>query len=210
MRITCLFDPLCGWCYGASPVLGRIAAEAGFTLDLLPVGLFAGEDARPMEGGFAAYAWANDQRIARLTGQPFSEAYRRQVLADTTRPFDSGPATLALCAVATTLPARGLEALRAIQAARYVEGRDTTDLAVLAAVLAARGLEEAALRLRAPDAALREACHARMAEGRAAMRRFGITGVHALLAGSGEAQRALPADALFGDADSLIVRLRAA
>jgi putative protein-disulfide isomerase len=206
MRITYLFDPLCGWCYGASPVLERIAGDAGFALDLLPVGLFAGDGARPMEPGFAAYAWSNDQRIARLTGQPFSEAYRRQILADTTRPFDSGPATLALAAVP---PERGLEALRAIQAARYVEGRDTTDTDVLAAVLAALGMEEAALRLRAPDEALIGACRGRMAEGRAAMRRFGITGVPALLAGSGDARRAVPANGLFGDADGLIASLRA-
>ena len=51
----------------------------------------------------------------RLTGQPFSEAYRRDVLGDRTRLFDSGPATLALTAVALTAPDREFEALKAIQ-----------------------------------------------------------------------------------------------
>jgi len=52
ITLTYLFDPLRGWCYGA----------------------------RPMDANFAAYAWANDQRIAQMTGLPFSPAYRDGVL----------------------------------------------------------------------------------------------------------------------------------
>src|SRR5256885_10329512 len=80
-HITYLFDPLCGWCYGASPTLEGLAARPDFIIKLAPTGLFAGEGARPMDDGFAAYAWANDQRIARLTSQTFSEDYRRKVLS---------------------------------------------------------------------------------------------------------------------------------
>jgi putative protein-disulfide isomerase len=99
-HITDLFDPLCGWCYGASAALENLAARPDFTIALAPTGLFSGAGGRPMDDGFAAYAWANDQRISRLTGQPFGEDYRRNVLGDRTRLFDSGPATLALTAVA--------------------------------------------------------------------------------------------------------------
>lgn len=71
--VTYLFDPLCGWCYGAAPVLGALAQQPGIRVELLPTGLFAGDGARAMDNEFAAYAWSNDQRIERLTGQPFSE-----------------------------------------------------------------------------------------------------------------------------------------
>ena len=71
MRIIYLFDPLCGWCYGAGPALEKLAQLDGVTVDLAPTGLFAGGASRPMDKHFAAYAWQNDQRIARLTGQPF-------------------------------------------------------------------------------------------------------------------------------------------
>jgi putative protein-disulfide isomerase len=134
-RISYLFDPLCGWCYGASATLEKIVARPDIVLELVPTGLFAGQGARPMDEGFAAYAWANDQRISRLAGQPFSEDYRRKVLGDRTRLFDSGPATLALTAVALTAPDREFGALQAIQKARYVEGRDNTDVSVLSDVL---------------------------------------------------------------------------
>ena len=56
-RITCLFDPLCGWCYGAAPALHRLRDVEGFSVELAPTGLFSGAGARPMDASFAAYAW---------------------------------------------------------------------------------------------------------------------------------------------------------
>ncbi|MGO8499763.1 DsbA family protein, partial [Rhizobium ruizarguesonis] len=47
---------------------------------------------------FAAYAWHNDERINRLTGQVFIQLYRDQVLAGADGMFDSAPATLAIIA----------------------------------------------------------------------------------------------------------------
>jgi putative protein-disulfide isomerase len=41
-HITYLFDPLCGWCYGASAVLEKLVARPDFAIDLAPTGLFAG------------------------------------------------------------------------------------------------------------------------------------------------------------------------
>ena len=71
IHVSYLFDPLCGWCYGASPMVEKLAAEPDFTVTLVPTGLFSGAGARPMDAAFAAYAWENDQRIERLTGQPW-------------------------------------------------------------------------------------------------------------------------------------------
>src|SRR6185503_4343779 len=110
-HITYLFDPFCGWCYGASAAFEKLVARPDLVIHLAPTGLFAGVGARPMDDGFAAYAWANDQRISRLSGQTFSGVYQRDVLGDRTRLFDSGPATLALTAVAATAPDREFEAL---------------------------------------------------------------------------------------------------
>ena len=85
--ITYLFDPLCGWCYGASPVLQQLGQHPGVQLTLAPSGLFAGSG-RTMDAAFAAYAWSNDQRIHKLTGQQFSETYRQQVLGRHGNTFD--------------------------------------------------------------------------------------------------------------------------
>lgn len=176
-----LFDPLCGWCYGAGAAVSALSESRAIQLNLVPCGLFAGEGARPMDDGFAAYAWDNDQRIERLTGQQFSDCYRSQVLADRQQMFDSGPATVALTAVAQTAPRRELDALKAIQRARYVDGRDITVLATLATLLHALGLEPAATLLAKPDGALLEATRKRIEDARVLMQDVGARGLPAFI-----------------------------
>ena len=86
--VTYLFDPLCGWCYGASPAIQQLGQQEDIQLELAPTGLFAG-GGRSMDAAFADYAWSNDVRIAKLTGQRFTEAYRSQVLGRHGSRFDS-------------------------------------------------------------------------------------------------------------------------
>lgn len=210
MHLTYLFDPLCGWCYGAAPALDHLAQKDGVTLDLAPTGLFAGKGARPFDRQFAAYAWQNDQRIARLTDQPFSEAYKDQVLGNANGRFDSAPATLAIVAVGLSAPQREREALRALQAARYVDGRDNADAGVVAEVLQANGFATPAERVRNPDEALLSAYHQRISQAREDMARFGASGVPTVIVGRGANRRLLPNGALFGRFDQLAAHLQTA
>jgi putative protein-disulfide isomerase len=209
--VTYLFDPLCGWCYAAAPALHYLQGVAGVEVALAPTGLFAGAGARPMDAQFAAYAWANDQRIQQLTGQPFTQAYRDHVLGAANGLFDSGPATLALTAVAQTAPGRELDTLHALQRARYVDGRDTADVLVLADVLNTLGLADAAAMVLAPDAALHRSMAARVASAQATMQAVGARGVPQLVvAGQGGAQRLLSGDALLGPREQLVALVQAA
>lgn len=209
MRITYLFDPLCGWCYGASPALEGLARRSDVTLHLAPTGLFAGDNARLLDANFAAFAWQNDQRIQRLTGQVFSTAYQRQVLAATGARFDSTPATLGVVAVGLSEPARELEALRALQQARYVDGLDNALLSVVADVLSSAGFAAAAHRLLAPDAELLDTYDARLAAARREMARFGAQGVPTLIIEDAKGSRLLPSSVLFGDQSALDAHLQA-
>ena len=211
VTVTYLFDPLCGWCYAAAPALQYLQGVEGIDVALAPTGLFAGAGARPMDAQFAAYAWANDQRIQQLTGQPFTQAYRDHILGAANGRFDSGPATLALTAVAQTAPERELDALHALQHARYVDGRDNTDPAVIADVLRATGLQEAADLALAPDTALQRATVERTATAQAMLRAVGARGVPQLVvAGKGGALQLLGGDALLGAREQLVALVRAA
>ena len=211
ITVTYLFDPLCGWCYAAAPALNYLQGVEVIEVALAPTGLFATAGGRPMEAQFAAYAWANDQRIQQLTGQLFTQAYRDHILGAANRRFDSGPATLALTAVAQTAPDRELEALHALQHARYVEGRDNADPVVIADVLNSLGLQAAAARLREPSDALRVALLERVAAARVTMQLLGAQGVPQLaVAGQGGALRLVGGDALLGPRDALLARVQAA
>ena len=206
--ITYLFDPLCGWCYGAAPAIKRLATTPGLTLVPAPTGMFSGEGARPMDAGFAAYAWSNDERIARLSGQRFTETYRHGVLGDHSKLLDSGPATLALTAVFLTEPSREIEALAAIQEARYVDGLDITALPTLAAILQGLGLTAAAARLAAPNADLLATNRTRTAKAQADLRAFAAQGVPTLVLTDATGRRhLLPSTILFGGLDAFLKQL---
>ncbi|GHC15556.1 DsbA family protein [Kushneria pakistanensis] len=202
--LTYLFDPLCGWCYGASGVLPTLLTTTGLTLSLQPTGLFSEAGARAMDASFADYAWQNDQRIARLTKQTFSERYRQQVLEDRSQIFDSGPATVALTAVHLTAPEREFDALKAIQHARYVDGDDITRMETLAPLLRTLGLDEAAVMLASPQERLLRANRERTRHGQALMSQVGARGVPTLLLSQeGRDMRLLDASALFSNPDAL-------
>ncbi|QCI62868.1 DsbA family protein [Phreatobacter stygius] len=215
LHVTYLFDPLCGWCYGAAPMVRQLAATPGITVELAPTGLFSGDGARPMDQGFAAYAWSNDQRIERLSGQRFTEAYRQKVLnapALNARPqmFDSGPATLALTAVSLTAPDAERDALNAIQEARYVDGRDIVSPARLAEILREAGLDAAAGLIATPSDALVAANRARTNKARQMMAALGAQGVPTLVVTDASGRRMLRSNALFGGFDDLLAAIRAA
>jgi putative protein-disulfide isomerase len=207
--VTYLFDPLCGWCYGASPVLQRLGQPGPWRLELAPTGLFAGRGARALDADFAAYAWSNDQRIQALTGQRFTEAYRSQVLGGPGRRFDSTATTLALSAVALTAPGQELDTLRQLQEARYVAGLDTAEVAVVATLLRGQGLADAAARLSAPDAELLTTHTARTRKAQALMAEVGAQGVPALVVSRPGTQRLLRGDVLYGGFERLLAQLQA-
>jgi putative protein-disulfide isomerase len=202
--VTYLFDPLCGWCYGASPVLHKLAQQTGLALVLAPTGLFAGTGGRTLDAGFAEYAWSNDQRIEKLTGQRFTQPYRTQVLDQVGSRFDSANATLALTAVAQTAPERELDALTAIQEARYLNGLDITAMPVLDPLLRDLGLTSAADRLAQASPELRQASDARTQRAQMLMQAHGAQGVPALVLTNEHGSRLLSANALYGDFDTLL------
>ena len=197
-----IYDPLCGWCYAASPTIDRLI-QAGLTVNLQPSGLFS-VPGRVLTAEFAAYAWENDQRISTLTGQRFSETYHRNVLGAVGTPFDSSVATLALTAVAMSEGAREAEALKALQEARYIAGRDITDASSVGAILRNAGCLEAAASLEARSPALTSLNASRVAASQATMRKIGASGVPTLVMVDGEKRRLLDSKLLYGGGDDLL------
>lgn len=214
-RLQYCFDPLCGWCYAAAPVVQALAKAFPSELEMLPSGLFAGEGARVMSPEWARHVWDNDQRIEEMTGQLFSDAYRHIILGAHGRPFDSMAMTRALTAVRSYDAALEPRVLNCLQQARYVDGRDTSEPEVVAGVVATClqqagwhvEADELAERLRR-DEELAWDAQARIAASQQRMQDMSVAGVPALFAQVGDLFTVVQGGALYQNPAGLVQALQ--
>lgn len=140
-----LYDPLCSWCYGMTPVIQKVQrAFAGrINVSVLNGGLITGEQVGPISA-----TWDELQTglplIQQVTGVRFGEAFR-QLGAEGRRVLDS------------ELPCRALATFRqldmednrtvhfahAIQHAFFAEGQDLNEAATYDALVTNYGLDAA-------------------------------------------------------------------
>ena len=135
-----VYDPLCGWCYGAAPLLDAAQAIDGLAIVLHGGGMMSGANRQSVNDNLRRHVMAHDQRIAQATGQPFGDAYFDGLLRDTGAVFDSTPPTTAILA-AQEIAGLGLAMLHLIQHAHYVLGQRVADAAVLAGLARQLGLD---------------------------------------------------------------------
>jgi putative protein-disulfide isomerase len=133
-----IYDPLCGWCYGAAPLLKAAAELDGLKIELHAGGMMMGARRQPVTPALRQFVMPHDRRIAELSGQPFGEAYREGLLNDAGTVFDSQPPITAILAAEES--GHGLAMLDRIQRAHYVEGRRIADRAVLGTLAVDIGL----------------------------------------------------------------------
>lgn len=139
-KLHYIFDPLCGWCYGAAPLVQAVQNIPKLTLVLHGGGMMSGANRRQIDSQWRGYVMPHDRRIAQLSGQIFGDDYFNKLLNDTSVMMDSTPPIAAILA-AEELAGRGTEMLHHIQHAHYVEGRRIADTHVLAELAVELGLE---------------------------------------------------------------------
>ena len=137
-----LYDPLCGWCYGAEPLAAAAANVAGLSLRLHAGALWP-EPTRPPES-MRRYIQQADMRIGQMSGQPFGAAYLNELLHDPNLVLDSRPVIAAVLAAQSLDPAKTLPMLRGIQHAHYEQGRHVVAEATLLDIASSIGLDPAA------------------------------------------------------------------
>ena len=141
-----IFDPLCGWCYGAAPLVEAARAVPGLTVAFHGGGMMTGSNRRQITPEWRGYVLPHDRRIEQLSGQPFGDAYVNGLLNDTTAMMDSAPPITAILA-AEVLAGKGLDMLQRVQRAHYVDGLRIADLPVLLALAQELGLDGAAFQM---------------------------------------------------------------
>jgi putative protein-disulfide isomerase len=135
MTLIFVGDPMCSWCYGFGKELADLMAlHPALPLDIVVGGVRAGATDVLDDAGkqFRLGHWA---RVEAASGVPFNRAAftaRRGFV------YDTEPICRAVVAARRLAPQADLLAVfRALQVAFYVDGLDTTDGRILAAVAAA-------------------------------------------------------------------------
>ncbi|MEP6875531.1 MAG: DsbA family protein [Burkholderiales bacterium] len=167
-----IHDPLCGWCYGAAPLV-RAAREV-VTVVAHAGGMMAGSNRQQVSSRLRSYVMPHDRRIAQLTGQHFGEAYFDGLLRDESAVFDSEPPIAAMLA-ADRAAGRGLDLLARLQVAHYQEGRRIAETAVLVDLAIEIGLDREAFASALSEAS-GEPTQAHIAASRALLARVGGNG----------------------------------
>jgi putative protein-disulfide isomerase len=181
-----IYDPLCGWCYGAEPLAWAAASVAGLDLEMHAGGLWP-EPTRLPEST-RRYIKEADARVGAMSGQPYGEPYLSGLLFDPNLVLDSRPTTAAVLAAQSLDAGKGLAILRAIQHAHYEDGKHVVRRDVLIDAAASIGLDRAAF-----EAALERAqADAHIAESRRLMARVGAQGFPTFVLQIGDEWQGVP------------------
>jgi putative protein-disulfide isomerase len=133
-----IYDPLCGWCYGAAPLVAASAQLSGLRLQLHAGGMLAGPRRQRATPEFTAMVRQHVPRVVRLTGQHFGPAYLEDLVANPGVTFDSEPPITAILAAGSQGPAM----LACLQRAHFLEGCAIWDRSALNALAAAVRIPE--------------------------------------------------------------------
>jgi putative protein-disulfide isomerase len=188
-----IFDPLCGWCYAAAPLVAAARSVPGLKVAFHGGGMMTGANRRPITPQWREYVMPHDRRIAEMTGQPFGQGYFEGLLRDTGAVMDSEPPTTAILAAESLRAGGGLDMVQRLQQAHYVEGRRIADADVLAEMAVDIGFDTEAFK--AAFARLSgEATAQHIAESRQLLQRAGGQGfpTFVLVQADGRASRIDP------------------
>ncbi|QSR46730.1 DsbA family protein [Aeromonas veronii] len=197
-----VYDPLCGWCYGAAPLLQAAATIAGLKIELHAGGLWLGSRRQPMGEALRDYVRPHDQRIEALTGQHFGERYFNELLLREGCLLDSEPPIRAVLAV-TALGGDGLAMLHRIQQSHYRDGIWIGEPAFLATLAAEQGIAAEVFQQVYLQAPLLQ----HLADSQGWMKRLGGQGYPTLGIERGGKLERIEVNQYLGEPESLIPRL---
>lgn len=124
------YDAYCGWCYGFSNVIKKIATDYTDKLDVevLSGGMMTGEEVMPIEK-IAPFIQTSYKRVEELTGIKFGDDFLWHINNPDKSDWvmNSEKPAIALCIVKEYYPERQLEFATDLQYALNYEGRDLDD-----------------------------------------------------------------------------------
>lgn len=137
VTIHYFYDPMCGWCYGATPLIAALAENKDVALHFHAGGMI---DNTLIAASFRQHILASDTQIAQLTGMPFAAAYKQRIKAEKNVIFDSYLPIQAIVA-AKEQGITEYTTLSAIQQCHYVKGLPVNELTTLVTIAEQLGVD---------------------------------------------------------------------
>jgi putative protein-disulfide isomerase len=175
-----IYDPLCGWCYGAEPLAWAASAVRGLDIQLHAGALWPQPTQLPEQT--RRYIQQADKRIAQMSGQTFGAAYHDGLLLDPTMVLYSRPTIGAVLAAQSLDPDKALSMLKGIQHAHYEHGRRVVEEDTLLDIAVECGFDREEFEAALPGVLVDE----HIEESRELMARAGAQGFPTFLLQIGE------------------------
>ena len=156
-RIIYVYDALCGWCYGFSPVIRQFHQQYTdeFEFDVLSGGMMTGARVQPISASMSyikeAYKVVEDR-----TGVRFGDDYLTKILEPGTYVSDSEKPGMAMTLVKSILPEIAVEFAGTLQNALYYDGIDLNDNAAYGLLVEPFGIDPDEFVVHLSDPAIRE------------------------------------------------------
>jgi putative protein-disulfide isomerase len=131
-------DPLCGWCFGAAPLLAASQKVENLPIQLHLGGLFSAPNNQQVDAAMVRYIMSHHERITQLTNQTPAEKMS-QLLNSGTAVLDSTPPIKA-CLAAEQAGGNILSYYQALIKAHFIDGLRITEEETLVQIAAECGI----------------------------------------------------------------------
>lgn len=140
-NVLYIYDPLCGWCYGFSPVVQRINKQYHnrINIDVLSGGMVVGARVQPLSASWG-YIGRSLHIVEDMAGVKFGAGFRA-LGEEGSYLYDSEPACIAMTIFKQERRERAVEFAHDIQRALFYDGRSLNDPNTYRDLVAPYGLD---------------------------------------------------------------------
>lgn len=140
MKLIYVYDALCGWCYGFSPVIKDFTQNHSneMEVEVISGGMITGDRIGPI-GEVAAYISQAYKDVERSTGVKFGKAFLEGTMREGTTIFTSIHPSKALAVFKSKYPDKALDYAGELQKAIYYDGVAPSNIQYFAELAEAQG-----------------------------------------------------------------------
>lgn len=160
-KLVYVFDALCGWCYGFSPVMERCAREyeGKVEIEVISGGLRYDENVGPLRD-IAPFIKSAYKTVEKTTGVKFGDAFVKVTLEEGSIRLNSLPPAIALCIVKMRSPEKALAFAARLHRMLYVDGFGPEEISRYAGYVHEAGVDSSGF-----TAAMQDPHYEQMARG---------------------------------------------